>query len=56
MHIQVTVEIPQNLTRRQRELLEAFETEAESEEDARTNPEHHSFFGKVREFFEGGRE
>jgi molecular chaperone DnaJ len=55
MHIQIAVETPQHLTRRQRELLEAFE--AEAEEDGKASPESHGFLGKVREFFEGtGRE
>jgi molecular chaperone DnaJ len=54
MFIQVEVETPQNLTRRQRELLEEFE--AESAKNERGSPEHEGFFAKVREFFEGGRE
>jgi molecular chaperone DnaJ len=54
MFIQVEVETPQNLTRRQRELLEEFE--AESLKNERGSPEHEGFFAKVREFFEGGRE
>ena len=53
MYIQVAVETPQNLTRRQRELLEEFE--AESEKHAKGSPEHEGFFAKVKEFFEGGR-
>jgi len=53
MYIQVTVETPQNLTRRQRELLEEFETE--SEKHAKGSPENEGFFAKVKEFFEGGR-
>jgi molecular chaperone DnaJ len=51
MHIQVMVETPQHLTRRQRELLEEFEAEAEGH--ARGSPETHGFFDRVREFFEG---
>ena len=51
MQIQVAVETPQQLTRRQRELLEAFEAEADSH--AHGSPETHGFFNKVREFFEG---
>jgi molecular chaperone DnaJ len=50
MFIQVAVETPQNLTRRQRELLEEFENEA----NAKSHPESEGFFAKVREFFEGG--
>ena len=51
MYIQVAVETPHNLTRRQRELLEEFEGEA----DGKGHPETEGFFAKVREFFEGGR-
>jgi molecular chaperone DnaJ len=53
MYIQVAVETPQNLTRRQRELLEEFETEAEGH--GKGSPESEGFFSKVKEFFEGGR-
>ena len=53
MFIQVAVETPQNLTRRQRELLEEFE--AEAQKHAKGSPEHEGFFAKVKEFFEGGR-
>jgi molecular chaperone DnaJ len=51
MYIQVAVETPQNLTRRQRELLEEFEAEAKSHTAG--SPEHDGFFAKVKEFFEG---
>ncbi len=50
MYIQVAVETPQRLTRRQRELLEEFETELQS---GGASPEHEGFFAKVKEFFEG---
>ncbi len=53
MYIQVAVETPQNLTRRQRELLEEFEAEAQRAE--KHSPESEGFFAKVKEFFEGGR-
>jgi molecular chaperone DnaJ len=53
MFIQVAVETPQNLTRRQRELLEAFE--AEAQDSGRGSPDHEGFFAKVAAFFEGGR-
>ena len=53
MYIQVAVETPQNLTRRQRELLEEFE--AEGEKHAKGSPESEGFFAKVKEFFDGGR-
>jgi molecular chaperone DnaJ len=51
MFIEVAVETPQSLTRRQRELLEEFETEAPAH--AKGSPETEGFFAKVREFFEG---
>ena len=51
MFIQVAVETPQHLTKRQRELLEEFEAGA----DAKGSPESEGFFAKVRDFFEGGR-
>ena len=53
MYIQVAVETPQNLTRRQRELMEEFESEAASND--RGHPESEGFFAKVKEFFEGPR-
>jgi len=49
MYIQVEVETPKSLTRRQRELLEEFERESHKE----TSPESHGFFARVKEFFEG---
>ena len=51
MYIQVAVETPQNLTRRQRELLDEFEAEAQAHKTG--SPEHEGFFSKVREFFDG---
>ena len=48
MYIQVVVETPRNLSRRQRELLEAFEEESSDE----NHPESHGFFSRVREFFD----
>jgi len=53
MYIQVSVETPQNLSRRQRELLEEFEAEAQGH--GKGSPESEGFFSKVKEFFEGGR-
>jgi molecular chaperone DnaJ len=47
MYVQVVVETPQNLTRRQRELLSEFAKLSSNE----TNPESAGFFGRVREFF-----
>jgi molecular chaperone DnaJ len=49
MYIQVEVETPKNLTRRQRELLEEFETESHKE----TSPHSAGFFTRMKEFFEG---
>jgi len=49
MYIQVEVETPKNLTRRQRELLEEFEKESHKD----TSPESAGFFSKVASFFEG---
>ncbi len=53
MFIQVAVETPQNLSPRQRELLEAFE--AEAQKGTKGSPDHEGFFAKVAAFFEGGR-
>ena len=47
MYVQVVVETPQNLTKRQRELLEEFEKLSSHE----TQPESAGFFGKVKDFF-----
>ena len=49
MYLQVSVETPVNLTRRQRELLKEFE-QASNE---KTNPESHGFFSRVKEFWDG---
>jgi molecular chaperone DnaJ len=49
LYIQVVVETPQNLTKRQRELLMEFESECSKE----THPESSGFFSRVREFFDG---
>ena len=53
MYIQVAVETPQNLTKRQRELLEEFESEQHKHEKG--SPESEGFFAKVAAFFDGGR-
>src|ERR1700692_442366 len=50
MYVQVVVETPQSLTKRQRELLNEFEKLSSQD----THPESAGFFGKVREFL-GGR-
>ncbi len=49
MYVQVVVETPQNLTKRQRELLAEFEGECSSE----THPESNGFFAKMKDFFQG---
>jgi molecular chaperone DnaJ len=49
MYVQVAVETPQKLTKRQRELLAEFE-KLSSEE---TQPESAGFFGRVKEFIDG---
>jgi len=53
MFVQVAIETPQHLTRRQRELLEEFESEAQNSE--KHHPESEGFFAKVKDFFEAGR-
>jgi molecular chaperone DnaJ len=47
MYVQVLVETPQSLTKRQRELLAEFDRLSSKE----TQPEAAGFFGKVKEFF-----
>ena len=49
MYIQVEVETPKSLTKKQRELLEEFERESHKE----TSPESAGFFARVKDFFEG---
>ena len=49
LYIQVVVETPQKLTKRQRELLMEFDAECSKE----THPESSGFFSRVREFFDG---
>jgi molecular chaperone DnaJ len=53
MYVEVVVETPVNLSKRQQELLREFEKSGES---ARTQPESEGFFAKVKEFFEDLRE
>ena len=50
MYVQVMVETPQNLTKRQRELLAEFEKLSSRE----TQPESSGFFAKVKDFFGTG--
>lgn len=47
MYIQVLIETPQNLSRRQRELLEEFEQES----SAKNSPESEGFFSRMKDFF-----
>jgi molecular chaperone DnaJ len=47
MYVQVVVETPQKLTKRQRELLAEFDKLSSTE----THPESAGFFGRVKEFF-----
>jgi molecular chaperone DnaJ len=49
MYVQVVVETPQKLTKRQRELLAEFERLSSNE----TQPESSGFLGKVKEFLDG---
>ena len=50
MYVQIMVETPQNLTKRQRELLAEFEKLSSQE----TQPESAGFFAKVKDFFGAG--
>lgn len=50
LYIQVDVETPKNLTKKQRDLLEEFEKESKND----TSPESAGFFAKVKDFFDGG--
>jgi molecular chaperone DnaJ len=49
MYVQVVVETPQKLTKKQRELLAEFDRLSSAE----THPESAGFFGKVKEFLDG---
>jgi molecular chaperone DnaJ len=49
LYIQVEVETPKSLTRKQRELLKEFENAS----NASTSPASTGFFARVKEFFEG---
>lgn len=48
LFIQVDVETPQNLTKRQRDLLAEFDSESSN----KTHPESAGFFAKMKDFFE----
>lgn len=49
MYVQVVVETPQNLSKKQRELLQEFEKLSSKE----THPESSGFFAKVKDFIDG---
>jgi molecular chaperone DnaJ len=49
MYVQIMVETPQNLTKRQKELLAEFDKQSSTA----THPESAGFFAKVKEFFDG---
>ncbi len=49
MYVEMEVETPVNLTKRQQELLREFETESKGRS---TNPESESFFTRVKDFWE----
>lgn len=53
MFVQVRVETPVNLTKRQKELLKEFEEEGAA---SNTSPESHGFFNRVKEFFDDLKE
>lgn len=48
LFVQMDVEVPQNLTKRQKELLEEFQTLSTKD----NSPTSHSFFGKLKSLFE----
>ena len=50
LYIQVSVETPQNLTKRQRELLEEFQSLSSKE----NSPQSSGFFSRMKEFFDLG--
>jgi molecular chaperone DnaJ len=49
LHVQLGVETPQKLTKRQKELLSEFEQESSHE----THPEEHGFFARMKDLFGG---
>ena len=48
MYVEVLVETPMNLTKRQQELLREFESDSKEES---TSPQSAGFFAKMREFW-----
>jgi molecular chaperone DnaJ len=51
MYVEIAVETPVNLTKKQQELLREFEKAGTQQ----NNPESSSFFARVKEFFDGGK-
>jgi molecular chaperone DnaJ len=51
MFVEIAVETPVNLTKKQQDLLREFEKAANQQ----NNPESSSFFARVKEFFDGGK-
>jgi molecular chaperone DnaJ len=49
LYIQIAIETPQNLNKRQRELLEEFDRISSKE----NNPQSNGFFSRMKEFFDG---
>ncbi|HWD14765.1 molecular chaperone DnaJ [Pseudochrobactrum sp. sp1633] len=52
LYIQIAIETPQNLSKRQRELLEEFEKISSTE----NSPQSTGFFSRMKDFFEGIRD
>lgn len=52
LYVETVVETPRHLTKRQKELLEEFAQE-ETGNEAKTSPDSHGFFSRVKDFFEG---
>lgn len=52
MYIQITVETPVNLSRKQRELLEEFRGQAKSKGANSNSPKTEGFFSRVKEFWD----
>lgn len=53
LFVEMVVETPVNLTRKQKELLQAFEEEAELK---KYSPQAHGFFDRVKEFIKGRKQ
>ena len=52
LYIEIVVETPVDLTKRQRELLEEFQKAGDA---SMNHPDSSGFFGRVRDFWEGGK-